>query len=199
MNGKVDGSVKASDAVFASAVNEHVVNETLNWYLATGRQGNACTKTRAEVSGGGKKPWRQKGTGSARIGDNRAPHWRHGGVAFGPKPRDYSFNLPIKVRKAAVRSVLSDKAQAGKIKVIEKLTLAQPKTKEMAQLLKTLGIKGSALVIISSHDDAVERSAKNIKGVKVAIGGALNIYDLLKQDEIVITKDALAVIEEAFA
>jgi large subunit ribosomal protein L4 len=199
MNGKIDGSVKASDTVFASAVNEHVVNDTLNWYLATGRQGNACTKTRAEVSGGGKKPWRQKGTGRARIGDNRAPHWRHGGVAFGPKPRDYSFNLPIKVRKAAIRSVLSDRAQAGKIKVIEKFTLTQPKTKEMAKLLETLGVKGSALIIISSHDDAVERSAKNIKGVKVAIGKALNIYDLLKQDEIVITKDAVAVLEEAFA
>jgi len=199
MNGKVDGSVKASDIVFASPVNEQVVNETLNWYLATGRQGSANTKTRAEVSGGGKKPWRQKGTGRARIGDNRAPHWRHGGVIFGPKPRDYSFNLPIKVRKAAVRSVLSDKAQAGKIKVIEKFELSQPKTKEMAKLLETLGVKGSALIIISSHDDSVERSAKNIKGVKIAIGKALNIHDLLKQDEIVITKDAVSALEEAFA
>lgn len=199
VNGKIDGSVKASDRVFSAPVNESVVNETLNWYLATCRQGNASTKTRAEVSGGGKKPWRQKGTGRARIGDNRAPHWRHGGVVFGPKPRDYSFNLPVKVRKAAIRSVLSDKAQSGKIKVVEKLSLAKPKTKEMAKMLETLGIKEGALIVIAAHDEAVEKASRNIKGVKVAIGKALNVHDMLKHNEIIITKDALHSLEEAYA
>jgi large subunit ribosomal protein L4 len=199
INGKIDGSVKASDEVFSAPINEQIVNETLNWYLATGRQGSANTKTRAEVSGGGRKPWRQKGTGRARIGDNRAPHWRHGGVAFGPKPRDYSFSLPIKVRKAAIRAVLSDKAQSGKIKVIEKLSLKQAKTKEMVNMLESLGVKESALIIISAHDDAVERASRNIKGIKVTLGRALNVYDLLKHDEMIITKDAIPVLEEAYA
>jgi large subunit ribosomal protein L4 len=199
INGKIDGSVSASDRVFCSPVNEHVVNETLNWFLATGRQGSANTKTRAEVSGGGRKPWRQKGTGRARIGDNRAPHWRHGGVVFGPKPRDYSFSLPIKIRKAAIRSVISDKAQAGKIKIIGKITLAQAKTKEMVKVLEALGIKKSALLILSANDVAIERASKNIKGIKVVLGRALNVYDMLKHDEMIIMKDAVPVLEEAYA
>ena len=199
MNGKVDGSVKASDRVFSAPLNEHVVNETLNWYLASGRQGSANTKTRAEVSGGGRKPWRQKGTGRARIGDNRAPHWRHGGVAFGPKPRDYSFSLPIKVRKAAIRAVISDKTQSGKIKVIEKFSLTDAKTKEMAKVLKALGVKESALIVLSADDNIVERASRNIKGVKVVLGRALNVYDLLKYDEMIIIKEAIPVLEEAYA
>jgi len=199
MNGKVDGSVKASDRVFSAPLNEQIVNETLNWYLASGRQGSANTKTRAEVSGGGRKPWRQKGTGRARIGDNRAPHWRHGGVAFGPKPRDYSFSLPIKVRKAAIRTVLSDKAQSGKIKVIEKLSLTNAKTKEMVKVLSSLGVKASALIVLSAADNVVERASRNIKGIKVVMGRALNVYDLLKHDEMIITKDAMPVLEEAYA
>lgn len=199
MNGKVDGSVKASDRVFSAPVNESVVNETLNWYLATGRQGSANTKTRAEVSGGGKKPWRQKGTGRARIGDNRAPHWRHGGVVFGPKPRDYSFSLPIKVRKAAIRSVLSDKVLSGKIKVVENMSLTNAKTKEMVKMLKILGVKTSALIVTPASDAIIERASRNIKGIKVAAGRALNVYDMLRHDEMIITKDAMPVIEEAYA
>jgi large subunit ribosomal protein L4 len=199
MNGKVDGSVKASDRVFSAPMNEHLVNETLNWYLATGRQGNASTKTRAEVSGGGRKPWRQKGTGRARIGDNRAPHWRHGGVAFGPKPRDYSFSLPIKIRKAAIRAVISDKVLSGKIKVVEQWALSNAKTKEMAKILEALGVKKSVLLIIPTPDPKVERASRNIKGVKVAVGRALNVYDMLKHDEMIITKDAIPVLEEAYA
>ena len=199
MNGKVDGSVKASDRVFSAPMNEHLVNETLNWYLATGRQGNASTKTRAEVSGGGRKPWRQKGTGRARIGDNRAPHWRHGGVAFGPKPRDYSFSLPIKVRKAAIRTVISDKVLSGKIKIVEKFSLVNVKTKEMAKVLEALGVKDSALIVIPAPDAAVERASRNIKGIKVSIGKALNVYDILKHDEMIITRDAIPVLEEAYS
>jgi large subunit ribosomal protein L4 len=199
MDGKLAGDVKTSDRIFAAPINETIVNDTLNWYLASGRQGNANTKTRAEVSGGGRKPWRQKGTGRARIGDNRAPHWRHGGVAFGPKPRDYSFSLPIKVRKAAIRTVLSDKAQSGKIKVIEKLSLANPKTKEMVKLLEALGVKKSVLIVISAPDVSVERASSNIKGIKVAQGRALNVYDMLKHDEMIIMKDAIPVLEEAYS
>lgn len=198
IDGKIGGSVKASDRVFSGPVNENVVNEALNWYLATCRQGSANTKTRAEVSGGGKKPWRQKGTGRARIGDNRAPHWRHGGVVFGPKPRDFSYNLPIKVRKAAIRSVLSDKAQSGKIKVVEKFSLNGAKTKEMAKILEAIGIKGGALIVIPAGDVTLERASRNIRGVKVSAGKALNVYDMLKHSEMVITKDAIPVLEEAF-
>jgi large subunit ribosomal protein L4 len=199
IDGKPAGEVKASEKVFSSPINEQVVIETLNWYLASGRQGNASAKTRAEVSGGGRKPWRQKGTGRARIGDNRAPHWRHGGVVFAPKPRDYSYSLPIKVRKAAIRSVLSDKTKNGNVKVIEKIELSKPKTKEMVGLLNAMGIKGGVLIVLPQMDDAVNRAARNIKGVNISIGKALNVYDLLKNDNIIITKAAIPVIEEAFS
>jgi large subunit ribosomal protein L4 len=198
IDGKIGGSVKASDRVFSSPVNEQIVNEALNWYLATCRQGSANTKTRAEVSGGGRKPWRQKGTGRARIGDNRAPHWRHGGVVFGPKPRDYSFSLPIKVRKAAIRSVLSDKAQSGKIKVVEKLSLKSAKTKEMAKMLEAIGVKAGVLIVTAARDETLERASGNIRGVKLAVGKALNVYDMLKHDEMVIEKDAIHILEEAY-
>jgi large subunit ribosomal protein L4 len=197
LSGKSEGQIEASDSLFNAAPNEHIVKETLTWFLASNRQGNASSKTRGEVSGGGKKPWRQKGTGRARIGDNRAPHWRHGGVTFGPKPRDYSFALPIKIRRAALRVVLSDKARSGKIKVVENITLASQKTKEMVKLLKTLGIKGSSMIIVASKDNPAFRTAANIKDVKVSLGRALNVFDLLKYDEVVMLKESLPVIEEA--
>ncbi len=195
----MSGDVKASARVFEAPLNEHIVNQTLNWYLASQRQGSANAKTRAEVSGGGKKPWRQKGTGRARIGDNRAPHWRHGGVVFPPKPKDFSFSLPKNIRKAAIRAMLSDKAKDGKIKIVESLALTNPKTKEMVKLLKALGTNGNVLIVIPETDASVERASRNIKGVDISIGRAINIYELLKHDELVITKKALAVLEEAFA
>lgn len=196
--GKVSGHMEASDRIFMAPENEHIVNETLNWYLASGRQGNACAKTRAEVSGGGRKPWKQKGTGRARVGDNRPPHWRKGGVAFPPKPRDYSFALPVKIRKAAIRTVLSDKSRAGQLKVIEGVSLTNPKTKEMIKFLKTLGIKGSVLLVMPEIDPNVDRASRNIKGFKFSVARALNVHDLLKHGEIVITKDAVKVLEEAY-
>lgn len=198
IDGKPAGGVEASDKVFSAPENEHVVNEALNWYLASSRQGNACAKTRAEVSGGGKKPWRQKGTGRARVGDNRPPHWRKGGVAFPPKPREYSFSLPIKIRKAAIRIVLSDKARNGKLKVLDKIALANPKTREMVKLLETLGAVEGALIVLPGQDEAVSRASRNIKGVKVSIGRALNVHDLLKHGDVIMTKDAVHVLEEAY-
>ncbi len=199
MDGKVAGDVKASDRVFEAPLNEHIVNQTLNWYLASRRQGSANAKTRAEVSGGGKKPWRQKGTGRARIGDNRAPHWRHGGVVFPPKPKDFSFSLPKNIRKAAIRVVLSDKAREGKIKIVDNLVLTNPKTKEMVKVLKALGTSGKVLIVLPEKDVSVERASRNIKGVAVSISKALNVHELMKHDDLVITKSALAVLEEAFA
>ena len=197
-DGKAIGTIEASDRVFMVQENENVVNETLNWYLASRRLGNACAKTRAEVSGGGRKPWRQKGTGRARIGDIRAPHWRKGGVVFAPKPRNYSYNLPVKVRKAAIRVVLSDKARGGKLKVVERIALVSPKTKEMVKLLKTFNSNESAVIVLSEPDEMLYRASRNIKGIKLSIGRALNIYDLLKHEEVILTKDALRVLEEAY-
>jgi len=190
--------MEASDRIFSSPENEHLVNDTLNWYLASSRQGNACAKTRAEVSGGGRKPWRQKGTGRARIGDNRAPHWRKGGVTFPPKPRDYSFSLPIRTRKAAIRTVLSDKARSGKIKVVDTIVLERSKTKEMVKLLKGLGLGGSVLIVIEKDNEQIKRASRNIKGIEVSLGRALNVYDLLKHDEILMTKESVTILEEAF-
>jgi large subunit ribosomal protein L4 len=198
LDGKVSGDMKASDRVFEAPINEHIVNLTLNWYLASRRQGTANAKTRAEVSGGGKKPWRQKGTGRARIGDNRAPHWRHGGVVFPPKPKDFSFSVPKNIRKAAIRSILSDKAKAGKIKIVDSFAMTGAKTKEMVNILKALGVKSSALIVLSEADASVERASRNIKGVNVAVGKAVNVFELLKHDELVMTKSAVQVLEEAF-
>lgn len=198
MSGKSEASVEAPDRIFNAESNDQIVNETLTWYLASSRQGNACAKTRAEVSGGGRKPWRQKGTGRARIGDNRAPHWRKGGVAFPPKPRDYSFALPQKIKKAAIRVVLSGKARDGKIKVIENISLASAKTKEMAKLLNGLGVAGSVLLVLSKKDENISRAASNLRGVTVLEGRALNVYDILKSDELVMVKDAIGILEETY-
>jgi large subunit ribosomal protein L4 len=198
LKGKVEGSVEGSDRVFGAERNDHVVSETLTWYLASQRQGNASTKNRGDVSGGGRKPWKQKGTGRARAGDNRMPHWRGGGVAFGPKPRDYSYSLPIKIRKAAIRVVLSDKAKSGNIRVVDKIDLASPKTKEMVKFLKGIGVLTSAVIVLPQKDEAINRVSSNIKGIKVLIGQALNVFDLLKANDIVIIKDAIPVLEEAY-
>lgn len=198
LKGKIEGPVEASDRVFNAERNDHVVSETLTWYLASQRQGNASSKNRGEVSGGGKKPWKQKGTGRARAGDNRMPHWRGGGVAFGPKPRDYSYSLPIKVRKAAIRVVLSDKAKSGNIRVIDKIDLTNPKTKDMVKFLRGIGVLTSAVIVVPQKDEIINRVSSNIKGIKVLIGQALNVFDLLKANDIVIIKDALPILEEAY-
>lgn len=195
-DGKGAGHVTVSDAVYSVPMNEHVVHSTLEWYLASRRRGTHAAKTRGEVSGGGKKPWGQKGTGRARAGSTRSPLWRKGGVIFPPKPRDYSFTLPKKVRKLALRVALSDKARAGRIKVVDELTVAPPKTKEMVKLLKGIGVAGRSLILVDQMNDNIERAARNIEGVKIMPASDLNIHDLLSTEWIVLDKKSAGKLEE---
>src|SRR5690606_14090569 len=163
------------------------------------RRGTHKTKNRAEVSGGGRKPWRQKGTGRARQGSIRAPQWKGGGVVFGPQPRSYKFKLPRKVRRLAIRSALSGKVRDNEIVVLDELRMAAPKTKEFAQILKNLNVDRKALVVSAEYDDNVALSARNIPGVKFISANGINVLDLLNHDKLVITKDAVAKVEEVFA
>jgi len=165
-------------------------------HLARRGRGTHDTKTRGEVSGSGRKPWRQKGTGRARAGSRRSPLWRGGGVVFGPHPRDYGYKLPKKVRRLALKSALSSKVEAGEIKVLDQLTIDQPKTKEMVQVLKNLDIDNKALVVTAGADQNVYKSARNIPGVKSLPANSLNVYDLLAFGTLVITKDAVNTVEE---
>lgn len=156
-------------------------------------------KTRAEVSGGGRKPWRQKGTGRARVGSTRNPIWRGGGIVFGPTPRSYKYNLPKKARRVALKSALSLKVAEGNFIVVDNLSFAEPKTKEMVKVLKALNADSKALVVTAEKDANVERSARNIKGVVPVEASGINVYDLMKHDKLVITKDAVAKVEEVLA
>ena len=162
-------------------------------------RGTHKTKNRAEVSGGGRKPWRQKGTGRARQGSIRAPQWKGGGVVFGPQPRSYAFKLPRKVRRLAIKSALSGKVRDSEIIVLDELRMAAPKTKEFAQILKNLNVDRKALVVSAEYDDNVALSARNIPGVKFISATGINVLDLLNHDKLVITKDAVAKVEEVFA
>ena len=168
-------------------------------YLANQRQGTQSTKTRTEVAGGGRKPWRQKGTGHARQGSIRAPQWRHGGIALGPKPRDYSYSLNKKVKRLAMKSAFSSKAQAGEIVVLDALKLDQIKTKSIVEMLKALGADRKALIVMPEVDNTVVMSARNIPGVKTALVNTLNVYDILNYDKFIVVKDAVAKIEEVYA
>lgn len=194
--GKSLGEAKASDKVFSVPAKQHVVNTILTWYLSKVRQGTASAKTRAEVSGGGKKPWRQKGTGRARVGDNRTPVWVKGGVVFPPKPKDFSFNPPKKMRKLSIKMVLSDKAKNGKVKIVEALDAIEPKTKEFVKLCNKLKIKDSALFVNDSQNENVIRASRNIPNVKVLNIAHLNVYDLLRHDELILTKGSVSGLEE---
>lgn len=177
--------------IFGVESNPAVVHATLVWHLAGERQGTASTKTKGEVRGGGKKPWKQKGTGRARAGSIRSPLWRGGGVIFGPKPRDYSYAMPKKARKLALRVVLSDKAREGHVKTVESIKLAAPKTKEMVKWLSSQKISGKTLIIVDKKEDGVERGTRNLQNVKLIVPDELNIHDLLKCDNVVLTKDAV--------
>jgi len=172
-------------------MNEAVVHETLRWFLASQRQGNHSAKTRTEVSGGGKKPWAQKGTGRARAGSSRSPLWRHGGVIFPPKPRSYAYALPVKMRRLALRVALSAMNREERVKVADSLALPQPKTKEGVKFLKGLGVSGNVLVLMGSENPDFVRGIRNIAGVKVLPAKDLNIYELLKAEWVV--ADAAAV------
>lgn len=199
MNGKQVGEVELSEAVFGIEPNESVVHDVVKNHLANCRQGTQSALTRAEVSGGGRKPWRQKGTGHARQGSTRAPQWTHGGVVFAPKPRDYSYTLNKKVRRLALKSVLSAKAQADAIVVIDEIKMGEIKTKKFAGFLSAVNADTKALVVTADVKENVVLSARNIPGVETTFANLINVYDLLNAKKIVVEKAALAKIEEVFA
>ena len=199
IQGQNVGEIELSDAVFGVEVNEHVLYEVVKNQLANKRQGTQSAKTRAEVRGGGRKPWKQKGTGRARQGSIRAVQWVGGGVAFAPKPRDYSYTLPKKVRRLALKSALSSKVQNNEIIVLDALNMEAPKTKEFAQILKNINASKKALVVTAEKNDNVVKSARNIEGVQAATVNTINVYDILKYDTFVITTDAVKKVEEVYA
>ncbi|MBS3976362.1 MAG: 50S ribosomal protein L4 [Syntrophomonadaceae bacterium] len=199
MKGQAVGEVDLNDMVFGVEVNKAVLHDAVVMQLASRRQGTAATKTRAMVSGGGRKPWRQKGTGRARAGSTRSPIWRHGGVTFGPQPRSYKYSLPRKVRRLAMKSALSDKVNGGNLIVVDELSFAKPRTKEMINVLKALLVDTRALVVTAENNENVYLSARNIAGVTPITASGLNVYDLLYHDKLVITKDAVAKVEEVLA
>ncbi|NMA84615.1 MAG: 50S ribosomal protein L4 [Epulopiscium sp.] len=198
MNGQQVGEIELNDAVFGIEVNEAVMHSAVVQYLANNRQGTQSAKTRGEVRGGGRKPWRQKGTGRARQGSIRSPQWIGGGVVFAPKPRDYSFKLNKKVKRLALKSALSSRVELGKIIVLDDLKLDQAKTKEFKKILDQLNLD-KALIVLNEKDDNVMLSARNLPNVKTSLVNTINVYDILKYDTFVVTKDAVAVIEEVYA
>ncbi|MFR9069057.1 MAG: 50S ribosomal protein L4 [Paraclostridium sp.] len=199
VNGQNVGEIELAEAIFGVEVNEHVLYEVVKNQLANKRQGTQSAKTRAEVRGGGRKPWKQKGTGRARQGSIRAVQWVGGGVAFAPKPRDYRYTLPKKVRRLAMKSALSSKVQNNEIIVLDALTMEAPKTKEFAQILKNINASKKALVVTAEKDENVVKSARNIEGVQAATVNTINVYDILKYDTFVITTDAVKKVEEVYA
>lgn len=199
MAGKQVGDIALSDAIFGIEPNTVVMHMAVVNYLANQRQGTQSTLTRSEVSGGGRKPWRQKGTGHARQGSTRAPQWRHGGIALGPKPRDYAYSLNKKVRRLALKSALSDKVQGGNLIVLDSLALDAYKTKTVADCLKAIGTGKKTLIVLEDNNPYAVRSAANIAGVKTAQVNTINTYDILNANTLVIVKGAVAKIEEVYA
>ena len=199
MTGKNVGEITLSDAVFGIEPNAAVMHEAVVNYLANQREGTQSTLTRTEVSGGGKKPWRQKGTGHARQGSTRAPQWRHGGIVHAPKPRDYSYVINKKERRLALKSALSDKVLSGSLIVLDALTLDSYSTKTVAACLKAIGAAKKTLIVLEDNNSVAVKSAANIAGVKTAQYNTINTYDILNADSLVIVKNAVAKIEEVYA
>lgn len=199
MTGKEVGDISLSDAVFGIEVNASVLHTAVKAYLANQRQGTQSTLTRTEVSGGGKKPWRQKGTGHARQGSTRSPQWTHGGVALGPKPREYRITINKKVKRLAMKSALSSKVAGGEMIVVSEIKNAEYKTKTMAAMLKALGSEKKALVVLPAPDAATVKSMANIPGVKIAYVNTLNVYDILNCDKFIVAKEAAEKIQEVYA
>jgi len=197
ITGKVIGDIELSENVFGQPVNEPVLHQVVVAHLANCRQGTQSAKTRSEVSGGGKKPYRQKGTGRARQGSTRAPQWTHGGVVFAPKPRDYSQKVNAKVRRVALKSALSSKVADSELIVFDALNIEAPTTKEMVKVLKAVDVD-KALIVLPDKDETVERAAANIPGVKTTLVGTLNTYEVLKYKKLILTKDSVAKIEEVY-
>ena len=198
MEGKEVGTIELNDAVFGVEVNEHLVHMAVVQQLANNRQGTQKAKTRSEVSGGGRKPWRQKGTGHARQGSTRAPQWKGGGVVFAPVPRDYSFKLNRKEKRAALKSALTSRVQDGKLIVVDELKFDEIKTKKFKAVMDNLKVN-KALVVLADNDEKVVMSARNIPAVKTTQVNTINVYDILKGDTLILTKDAVAKIEEVYA
>ena len=198
MEGKKVKDIELSESVFGVEVNDVVVHSALVNYLANQRQGTQSTKTRAEVRGGGRKPWKQKGTGRARQGSIRAPQWIKGGIALGPKPRSYKYAIPKKMRQLALKSVLTSKVQEGNLVVVDKLELNEIKTREMVNVLNNLKVN-KALVMLDEKNLNVQASARNIANVKTTLVNTINVFDLLKYDSLVVTEDAIKKIEEVYA
>lgn len=199
MEGTPVGEIYLDDGVFGVEVNEAAIYQVVKMQLANKRQGTQSALTRGEVRGGGRKPWRQKGTGRARHGSIRSPIWRKGGVVFAPKPRDYSYTVPKKIRRLAMKSALSSKVMNNEIVVLDSLKLSQPKTKEMAKVLKNLKVNRKALVVLAEKDEVVQRAIRNIPDAKLAYVNTLNVLDILNYDTFIATQDAVRCIEEVYA
>ena len=199
MDGKVIGDIELSENVFGAEVNADVMYLAVESYLANQRQGTQSTKTRSEVSGGGIKPWKQKGTGRARQGSIRAPQWIKGGIALGPKPRTYTIKLTKKVKRLALKSALSSKVVENNIMVLDEINLSEIKTKNMVNMLNNLKLDTNALIVLGEKNENVVRSAKNIPNVKTAYVNTINVYDIIKYNKFIVTKEAAAKIEEVYA
>jgi large subunit ribosomal protein L4 len=191
--------IAVADSMFAAEVKTHLFHQVVRMQLAKRRRGTASTKTRGEVSGGGRKPWRQKGTGRARAGSTRSPLWRGGGVALGPKPRDYAYKLPKKVRRAALCSALSLKTQEGLLKVVDRLDLPAPKTKQMVGFLRDLGVEKASVILLVDSNPNVQLAARNLPEVKVLRAEGVNVYDLLAHDYLICTREVLMKLQERVA
>ena len=193
------GEIELSEEIFAAPINETAMHLMVRSYLAAQRQGTQSALTRGEVRGGGRKIYRQKGTGNARHHGNRAPQFTHGGVVFAPKPRDYVVNVPKKVRRLALKGVLTSKVNDGNMLVLDKLSLTAPKTREVAKVLSNLGVKKSALLVLAGPDDTVTRASANIAGLETAYVNTINVLDILKSEKFIITQDAVKLVEEVYA
>ena len=199
MEGKEVDKIELNDSIFGVEINEHLVHMAVLQQLANKRQGTQKAKTRSEVRGGGRKPWRQKGTGHARQGSTRSPQWTHGGIVFAPKPRDYSFSVNKKVKRLAMKSALSSKVAADELIVVDKIACDDYKTKTMVEMLKAIGSEKKTLIVLPEVDSKVIKSANNIPGVKTCQYNEINVYDILNADKLVIAEGAIAKIEEVYA
>lgn len=198
-SGNQVGEIELNENTFGANVNVEAMHQVVKMYLANQRQGTQSALTRAEVRGGGIKPWRQKGTGRARHGSIRSPQWRHGGTVFAPKPRSYRYTVPKKIKRIAMKSALSSKVNDNNIVVIEELNFDAPKTKQVVSLLQNLKIDSKTLIVVADNNENVVKSARNIEGVKTAFVNTLNVYDILNYDKFIITKDAVKKVEEVYA
>jgi len=199
INGQKVDEIELSESIFGIEVSESAVYEVIKNHLANKRQGTQSAKTRAEVRGGGRKPWRQKGTGRARHGSIRSPQWIGGGVVFAPKPRDYSYSIPKKVKRLAMKSVLTSKVNEGKIIVVDAIEMETPKTKDFIKMLSAVNAGKKSLVVTAENSPVVVKSGRNIPGVKVAFANVINVYDIMNHESFIITKDAVKKVEEVYA